>query len=322
MGLAVERYIAVLHPLKTRILQSGKRIALVLGIIWTFALVVSAPVPAYFDLVSVLLWNLQPPPNFTTGDWEQENSYSESDVSWSDALELYTCVVPKSSYGTWVAFRWINLILLFVVPLGVMSFCYFKIGRRLLKRKDPVNPGVPYASKGVDFTIRMRKKTAHRVILVLTCAVISFFVCWAPTMIYEVLIVTMDIQLDQSTLTARYVFDWMAVSTCAHNPILYTLLHEKFRKTLVSKLFHKRRATKTNSNRVTPTRSGVNNSTKESSDADVITSSGDGPALLISVYKDKKRGKAKGKHKSDRLMNVEDLSEEVYAARPRSLTFA
>ena len=239
---------------------------------------------------------------------------------------MYTCVVPKMYYKSWLIYRWCQLILLFLLPVCAMSFCYFKIGRRLLKRQEPITNQVPYVPRSADISIRMRKKTAHRVIMVLTCAVASFIVCWAPTVVFETLVVTMDIRLTETTLTLRYVLEWLAVSAAAHNPILYTLLHEKFRKTLVSKIFQKRKGNRICPGDASPAISGLKSSTKESSDADILTSSGDGPALLISAYKNKdiryKESKLRKKYKSGKMMNVEDLPSDLYPMRPRSMTFA
>ena len=243
-----------------------------------------------------------------------------NDVTVQAAIDMYTCVVPKSYYGSWMIYRWAYLLLLFVAPVTAMTFCYYKIGQRLLKRKEQMPNQAPYAPKCADISIRMRKKTAHRVIAVLTCAVISFVICWAPTVFFETFVVTMDIRLTETTLTIRYVFEFLAISTCAHNPILYTLLHEKFRKTLVSKLFQKRKGNKVYPEDVTPGISGLKSSTKESSDPDILTSSGDGPTLLISAYKEKET-RIKKKYKSGKIMNVEDLPSDLYPMRPRSMTF-
>ena len=328
VGLATERYIAVLHPLKTRTLQGGKRVGFILVGIWLLALAVSTPVPIYYELTSVLFWNIPLPGNLTIGAqaylFQVNKNYEGYTIQ--AAIDMYTCVVPKTYYGSWMIYRWCHLIVLFLLPMCAMSFCYFKIGRRLLKRKEPMQNQAPYTPKSADISIRMRKKTAHRVIIVLTCAVTSFVLCWAPTVFFETLVVTMDFRLTETTLTIRYVFEWLAVSAAAYNPILYTLLHEKFRKTLVSKLFQRRKGNKIYPGEVSPAISGLKSSTKESSDADILTSSGDGPMLLISAYKDKqtryKENRIKKKYKSGKLINVEDLPSDLYPMRPRSMTFA
>ena len=318
-GLAVERYIAVLHPLKTRILQSGKRISIILSAIWIMALIFAIPVPVFYELLSVVYWNIAMPANMTFPP--PASGYSENNVPLETALNTLDCVVPKSYYGDWKIYRWSHVVLLFCLPLGVMSFCYFKIGRRLLKRTDPVSNGVSYIPRSGDVALRLRKKTARKVIVVLTCAVISFLVCWAPTVLFEALIVSLDLSLNDSTLALRHFFEWLAISTCAHNPILYTLLHEKFRKTLVNKLFYKRKGNRIHPKDASPGVSGLKSSTKESSDADILTSSGDGPTLLISMYKDKKRpSKTKSQNMSGKLINAEELSEKLYPIRPRSMT--
>ena len=329
VGLATERYVAVLHPLKTRTLQSGKRVGFILVSIWLLALALSTPVPVYYELISVLFWNIPLPANITIGAQEAhlfQATKSSGDTTIQAAIDMYTCVVPKTYYGSWMIYRWCHLIALFLLPVCAMSFCYFKIGRRLLKRKEPMQNQAPYTPRSADISIRMRKKTAHRVIIVLTCAVASFVVCWAPTVFFKTLVVTMDFRLTETTLTIRCVFEWLAVSAAAYNPILYTLLHEKFRKTLVSKLFQKRKGNKIYPGEVSPAISGLKSSTKESSDADILTSSGDGPMLLISAYKDKptryKENRIKKKYKSGKLINVEDLPSDLYPMRPRSMTFA
>ena len=322
MGLATERYVAVLHPLKTRTLQNGKRIGIILAAIWFLALAFSAPIPIYYELTSILFWNIPLPPNMTYGTEEaylyQSRYYMSSDITVQAAIDMYTCVVPKSHYGSWVIYRWCYLVILFLAPVGAMTCCYYKIGKTLLKRKEPMSNQAPYAPKSADISIRMRKKTAYRVIIVLTCAVASFVICWAPTVFFETIVVTMDVRLTETTLTMRYVFEWLAVSTCAHNPILYTLLHEKFRKTLVSKLFQRRKGNRVYPEDASPGISGLKSSMKESSDADILTSSGDGPTLLISSYKETK---AKKKYKSGKIINVEDLPSDLYPMRPRSMTF-
>ncbi|XP_043120882.1 chemokine XC receptor 1 [Puntigrus tetrazona] len=110
-----------------------------------------------------------------------------------------------------------QLILLFLVPLAIIVFCYTKIILTLMST-----------------TTRQKYKT---VILVL-CIVIAFFVCWGP---YHIVIVLMSVydfdECEHYELHVAFVVcRILAFSHCCMNPALY-IVRGKYRNLLSSLLF-------------------------------------------------------------------------------------
>ncbi|XP_043922041.1 C-C chemokine receptor type 3-like [Protopterus annectens] len=109
-------------------------------------------------------------------------------------------------------------LLFFVCPLAITVYCYLRISIIIIKTK-------------------MLEK--YKTIKLIFIIVLTFFICWAP---YNILVFLMTLQTFQkrsdnscdNTLDyAFYVCHYIAYFHCCINPILYTLVGNKFRRHLM-----------------------------------------------------------------------------------------
>ncbi|KAL4235806.1 hypothetical protein ACF0H5_004196 [Mactra antiquata] len=101
--IAVERYIAILHPLKARTFMTNKRLILVQILVWLIAIFYNIPYLIFYDTISF-------------SDLGKEFCYSD--------------------YEHFESLKWLslaNLIVWYVMPLLLIGFMYYKVGRALWK---------------------------------------------------------------------------------------------------------------------------------------------------------------------------------------------
>ncbi|XP_013767068.1 C-X-C chemokine receptor type 3-like isoform X2 [Pundamilia nyererei] len=119
-----------------------------------------------------------------------------------------------------LASHMIYLIVGFVLPSGVMIFCYSRI-------LDQLRCGAQ----------SLQKQRAFKVIV---AVVVVFFICWAP---YNFTLLVETIHFDNKTETysgttslekAKTVTTCMGIIHCCLNPILYAFVGVKFRRQLMS----------------------------------------------------------------------------------------
>ena len=102
--VAVERYIAIIHPLKAKHLRRRKNMFLSCMLIWTIAIVYNTPYLIYYDTISLKSLNIE----FCY--------FSQDDLPSLKGLSLA------------------NLIMWFITPLLVIAIMYCKVGTRLWNR--------------------------------------------------------------------------------------------------------------------------------------------------------------------------------------------
>lgn len=125
---------------------------------------------------------------------------------------------PEAVKKIWPVFSYMELNTIgFLLPLCIMSCCYFGIIKTLLSCKNN------------------RKKRAIRLILLV---VVVFFVFWTPYNISIFLQILRHYDFFQNCSTLRildyttHVTETLAFSHCCLNPIIYAFAGEKFRKYL------------------------------------------------------------------------------------------
>ncbi len=247
--LSIERYLAVLHPLKARSMKPTARTFGLLTMVWGVAIVFSIPDALIYNYVavydSITIWW----PDTTSTQMMKPHIVSQSTIQICDknALECYQlnprhpanqrhlsrfaddnhqerykCRVSENYYKELLVYRWAQLVILLFLPIAIMTFTYVRIGCRLWARKQ--------TGQQQDGGSGLRVRTAKRVILMLTVAISLFIICWAPMIIFRVITITTTLAITSDLLILHYFFNWLAISNCCHNPLVYTLLHQKFRK--------------------------------------------------------------------------------------------
>ena len=283
--ICVERYIAIVYPLRARAITARQRLLGILFGVWLLSLVASVPHAVWHTFVSIPAFLVKPKPpsgqdqcvaptgrpTLFPADMFPEVDLSRLPVTASlsqDYAGVNVCLVLEEHRRAYVVYKWIFLVVLFILPTFFMIGAYLRVGCRLWDRRRPASRCAPLAScKRGDTTVTsssaasspsastsggsaegaasgertmkasdVRTRLARRVTLMLVMAMVLFVICWMPYLLFEAIALTANLPTRPDLLNARYYLEWLSVSNCCHNPIVYTLLHEKFRRILVDAL--------------------------------------------------------------------------------------
>ncbi|XP_002742045.1 QRFP-like peptide receptor [Saccoglossus kowalevskii] len=203
-AIGIDRYYAVLYPLKLR--TTKNRAKYVVSLIW---------------LVSMLLSMI---PLITA----RSQSYDLNDFVEVPGDIVYFCFERVDHYSGMV-YEISILILTYVVPLCVISFTYFRVGRRLWGRSLP---GV--ADRARDLSqMKSKKKTIKMLVLI----VVLFAGCWFPLHMFNIVNrIVPDLYYEVATQDILRITQscclFLAMSNSFMNPFIYGFLNGSFRKDL------------------------------------------------------------------------------------------
>ncbi|XP_070538710.1 substance-K receptor-like [Ptychodera flava] len=196
VAIGIDRYFAVLYPLKVRVTKHRAR--MLFASIW---------------LVSFLLAIVQ-----AVFAEARKIDYGEKSV--------YLCTEwwPYDSAG--VIYEIFMVMVAYFIPLLVLLFCYVRVGRRLWGRQIPGN-----ADRQRDKSYLSSKK---KVIKMLILVVVLFMICWLPLHVF--MLVTRfspyiygDTYHQDLMRKINSVVLWLAMSNSFMNPVIYSFLNEGFR---------------------------------------------------------------------------------------------
>ncbi|XP_062309032.1 G-protein coupled receptor 83-like [Osmerus eperlanus] len=128
---------------------------------------------------------------------------------------------PEPSDFYWKYFDLLTFVLLFLLPLIVITAAYAAVARRLWWR---CNIGDVTMEQYVAQRKR-RKQTLKMLMLV----VVVFTVCWFPLNCYVVLLSSQAIR---GSNALYFAFHWLAMSSTSYNPFIYCWLNNSFRAEL------------------------------------------------------------------------------------------
>nr|BAU94245.1 neuromedin U receptor 2 [Takifugu rubripes] len=211
-ALSVERYMAVVHPLKVKHLTTRAHVKRVILALWLLSMACAVPNTSVHG-IEVLS------PKFG-------REFPQSAI----------CSVVKP---TWVY----NLIILvttvafFLLPMLVISVLYLLIGLRLHSERvmTEVDGGCGFGPGGL--TASHNKKMSKRnlqVTKMLCVLVVVFGLCWAPFHLDRLMWSCMDVSSEQHLMVFEQVHIISGVFfylSSAVNPILYNLMSTRFRET-------------------------------------------------------------------------------------------
>ncbi|KAK7112219.1 hypothetical protein V1264_011703 [Littorina saxatilis] len=190
--IAFDRYIAVVHPLQLSTMQNPRRAALLMTAVWLVALGSAAPFAYYHHLLKVCQW--------PSGD-----------------CALY-CGMPSSLQ--WI--HWLTYVVLLLVPMCLMGVSYAIIIFKLWLRQ-PVGTTVVNVE-----SLRMQYK--KKAIKMLFLVMVIFTSCWMPLLTFDLLAKLLHSPLSQNLVTLRYYLQCLALSATCLNPMVYAIMHDKFRR--------------------------------------------------------------------------------------------
>ncbi|NWY72616.1 GPR83 protein, partial [Erithacus rubecula] len=190
-AIAVDRHQVIMHPLKPRI-STGKGVVYIF-VIWIMATCFSLPHAIYQKLFTF--------------------EYSE-DVTRCLCLPDF----PEPADLFWKYLDLTTFILLYVLPLLIISAAYLTVAKKLWLR----NVIGDVTTEQYLVLRRKNKKTIKMLMLV----VILFAVCWFPLNCYVVLLSSQTIRTNNALY---FAFHWFAMSSTCYNPFIYCWLNDSFR---------------------------------------------------------------------------------------------
>lgn len=230
-SMSVDRYLAIVHPLRSQSARHPKRARFTCILVWLFACACSAP-----NLYLRQLYHIED-------------------------LGVEACVIICSSHKCFVILAWMKIILAFLLPLLVISCCYCAIGRHLMadtglvrmktlshtpsipscksqesgKSERPPTPCVSPSSSGGK---PLEGRGLERVLWTVAAVVLAFFLCWFPFHCVTFL----DVLRGNDSLDSCWV-NWtiqnltpitlsLGFSNSAINPMLYCFIGNHFRDRL------------------------------------------------------------------------------------------
>ncbi|XP_010887222.1 substance-K receptor [Esox lucius] len=189
-AIAVDRYMAIIYPLKPRL--SSKSTKIVIGLIWTVAFCLAFP-QCYYSVTQYYH-----PRTLCFVNWPDEDG-GKHHLTYQIAM----------------------IILIYLLPLLVMLITYSLIGQTLWGSEIPGETSRHYRNQ-----IQAKRKVVKMMMVV----VMNFALCWLPYHIYFILgSVNMEIYMQTYIQQVYLAIFWLAMSSGMYNPIIYCCLNHRFR---------------------------------------------------------------------------------------------
>ncbi|XP_060834975.1 tachykinin-like peptides receptor 86C [Rhopalosiphum padi] len=197
VAITLNRYMAIVHPLRHR--RSKTRTQTVLILIWLISVFLAMPCILYSDIKTKRYMN---------GELRRA-CY----VLWPDGR------YPNSK--TEYIYNILFLCVTYIIPLAVMAVCYTIMGRELWGSKT-----IGQMTQRHVESIKSKRKVVRMFAVVVTI----FLICWLPYHSYFVYAYH-----NKSIVIKTYVQDlflsfyWLAMSNSMVNPIIYYWMNPRFR---------------------------------------------------------------------------------------------
>ncbi|XP_062272158.1 neuromedin-U receptor 2 [Scomber scombrus] len=204
-ALSVERYIAVVHPLKTRYLSTNQHAKRVITIVWVVSMLCAIPNTSLHGIFYL-----------------PERMEESAICTVLKPLWIYNMVMQ------------ITTVCFYFVPMIVISMLYLVMGLHLgrERRQRSWKLGQNFSS-GTRVKICMESGRRRQVIKMLSIVVAVFGVCWAPFHIERLLWSSISHWTDLMHNIYQYIHILSGVLfylSSAVNPIIYSLLSTRFRE--------------------------------------------------------------------------------------------
>ncbi len=193
--IALDRYQALLYPLKTRLSHKIRK-SLIILLIWFVASLLAIP-HAIFNR-SVELFTYKTVIRCRAVYPEPKDIYKKSITSFTILTQ-------------------------YVLPLAITMFTYVIICIEIYRKK--------FIGEADEQQISSQIKTKRKTIKMLIIVVIAFAICWLPINLFHLL---NDFDLTEISLNAFYFVHWLAMSSVCYNPFIYFWLNKYYRKGIKS----------------------------------------------------------------------------------------
>lgn len=200
-ALSLDRYLAIVHPVRSRRFRTVVYARLTCVVIWLFAFVLSVPTVVIRDLHDI----------------------SDSNTTVCGILH------PTVENAIWLeelrlASSLMKILLGFLVPFVIILTCYCLIGRALLGARH-----IQKSSCSRD----------DEVLRMLAAAVLAFFLCWVPHQVFHFMEVLTQLKLVTKCAIVEIIDTAIPFTICIAyfsscvNPIVYSFVGHNFRKNLL-----------------------------------------------------------------------------------------
>ncbi|NXR82266.1 PKR2 protein, partial [Pycnonotus jocosus] len=190
LAIAVDRYLAIVHPLKPR--MNYQTATLLIALVWFVSILVAIP-SAYFATETVL---------FIVKN--QEKIFCGQ--IWSVDQQMYYKSYFLFIFG-----------IEFVAPVITMTLCYARISQELWFKTVP-----GFQTEQIRKRLRCRRKT----VMVLMCILTAYVLCWAPFYGFSIVrdfFPTIFVK-EKHYLTAFYIVECIAMSNSMINTMCFVTM--------------------------------------------------------------------------------------------------
>lgn len=206
-ALSIDRYLAIVHPVRSRRFRTVLYARITCVLIWLFALLLSVPTAFIRDIHNI----------------------NDNDQTVTVCAILHpTKDNVQSLEQVRLAIGLMKSLLGFLVPFIIIITCYCLIGRALLRARH-----IQKSSQSRD----------DEVLRMLAAAVLAFFVCWVPHQIFQFMQLLHQLKILNNCAIVDIIDTAMPFAICIAyfnscvNPIVYGFVGRNFRKNLV-RLLH------------------------------------------------------------------------------------
>lgn len=204
-ALSIDRYLAIVHPVRSRRFRTVVYARITCVAIWLFAFMLSVP-----TAVTRGVHNISNSNNTVCGILHPSTGNT---VRWKQIL---------------LAISLMKCLLGFLVPFIIIITCYCLIGRALLGARH-----IQKSSRSRD----------DEVLRMLAAAVLAFFLCWVPHQVFHFMHLLTQLTQVQNCAILEIIDTAMPFTICIAyfnscvNPIVYGFVGHNFRKNLL-RLLH------------------------------------------------------------------------------------
>ncbi|XP_060578178.1 neuropeptide FF receptor 2-like isoform X2 [Ruditapes philippinarum] len=202
-AISVERFVAILFPLKRRLTPLFAFIIIVTN--WVLSVAIASP-------------HLVVRKQF-------EYFWADRHEIWCEEVwpQVYTNDCKMDMPGKTIYYTILSVVMFFI-PIVVMLFAYTLILVKLLIRKRP--------GTVITVTKQAQDRSRKKVIRMLVAVLAVFIICWTPQQSFLLWDIYRDKseKLQEYVLRTKYAAVYIAYFNSAINPILYGGFNENFRK--------------------------------------------------------------------------------------------
>ncbi|KAI1703222.1 7 transmembrane receptor (rhodopsin family) domain-containing protein [Ditylenchus destructor] len=217
-AISLERYIAIIHPMKVKHLCSKRNIFLAMALIWITALLLESP--AIFQYQYLPTNNFQYMQSFWHSlDGMQNQSYCGNIYYGTDTMMWHRIAEALFTY---------------FIPICISAVMYYKVFHvlwsvnPLFLRSRRAQPTSNSTSNATAEAMKAALNARRSVVKMLIICVIVFFVCYTPMLLLFVFVGILDWPVLYVEL--GLTLQTLVIFVSAFNPFLYTIFSNSFRE--------------------------------------------------------------------------------------------